>query len=75
MKVIRKGNGRKSWAGKRVTCPACQCQFALEAKDHLRLVPDNRDGDYYEVPCPECGHTIAVAAELLNRAPEGLDLV
>lgn len=68
MKVIKPGTKGEPWVGKKVTCPDCDCTFEFEQDDKLKLVPDSRDGDYFEVPCPECRATITIAAELFGRS-------
>lgn len=70
MKVLKKGGGKTPWAGKKVTCQSCKSKIQLEKTDRLRLVPDNRDGDYYEFKCPECGENITIAADLFNSNVE-----
>lgn len=43
------------------TCARCKTEFRFEARE-ARLVPDPRDGDFYQIGCPICGAHVAVAA-------------
>lgn len=38
-------------------CNRCKTEFTFQAAD-ARKVFDQRDGDYWEVGCPVCGHTV-----------------
>ncbi|MDO8558237.1 MAG: hypothetical protein Q7S09_03570 [bacterium] len=53
-KVVKKGKSGPSWVGMKLKCPHCDCTFKLERGDRVETVPDQRDGDYYKVSCPEC---------------------
>ncbi|KKT38958.1 hypothetical protein A2W54_00395 [Candidatus Giovannonibacteria bacterium RIFCSPHIGHO2_02_43_13] len=68
MKVVKKGKGKTPWAGKKVACQGCDSKIQLEENDKLNLVGDQRDGDYYEFNCPECGNNITVAAQLFGNS-------
>lgn len=70
MKVIKKGKGKTPWAGRKVTCDSCDAKIQLEGTDRIRLIPDQRDGDYYEFKCPECGADVTIAASLFNNSVE-----
>ena len=50
------------------TCRVCSCRFSVEEKE-ATLVPDQRDGDYYEVKCPEtfCRKTCTMAVSVRKR--------
>ena len=58
MKIIRRGTlpTEKVYEG---TCNHCDTVVEFQAKE-AKLVSDQRDGDYYEIQCPVCGHTICV---------------
>ncbi len=64
MKVVRKGKTDKPWVGYKATCGSCDAKLKLEKGDRVNFIADPRDGDYYEVKCPECGDTITVSASL-----------
>ena len=67
-KIIKKGRDGPRWIGKVVTCSSCECEFKLMKGDNLKLEPDQREGDYYTIRCPNatCGHLVTVSAELLR---------
>jgi hypothetical protein len=54
-------------------CQYCNCLFEIESADvpGLKLVFDARDGDFFEVNCPDsdCGILNAIAADLLRAKP------
>lgn len=58
MKIIKKGDPGKKlpWVNKTITCRDCGCKFKLELADSakVKFVSDQRDGDFYQVNCPEC---------------------
>lgn len=63
MKVIKKGRS-KSWK-RRLSCYGCNALLEVLDTD-CRYVSDQRDGDYYEVKCPECDDSITIAARVLR---------
>lgn len=67
MKVLKKGKKAKPWAGKKTLCDNCGSKIQLEESDNLKLIPDQRDGDYYEFRCPECSSSITVDARLMRN--------
>lgn len=56
MKTIKKGrsNPDKPWVGKKINCNHCGYSGKIESKDKVKFVSDQRDGNYYEVKCPNC---------------------
>ena len=52
MRIVRHG---KRWANPEVhgICTTCSCQVAFNLSEAKR-VSDQRDGDFYQVKCPEC---------------------
>lgn len=47
--------GRKSRKIYRTKCAICNCIFEFEEED-AKYIEDPRDGDAWNVTCPECGH-------------------
>jgi ribosomal protein S27E len=66
MKVLKKGKTEKPWVGHTVTCQRCEAKLKLERGDRVKLIPDQREGDYYEVKCPECHCQITMDASLFR---------
>ncbi|MDP3963090.1 MAG: hypothetical protein Q8Q39_01195 [bacterium] len=54
MKIVKRGKKGPGWMGKKLKCPNCNCTFKLEKGDKVKTVLDQRDGDYWEVKCPQC---------------------
>lgn len=52
VKIITKGKGNKRIY--RTRCATCSCVFEFEAED-AKFVADQRDGDFYQIKCPDCG--------------------
>lgn len=48
------------------TCTNCETDITFLPSD-AKLVPDQRDGDYYEVVCPCCPTKITVAVREAKR--------
>ncbi len=48
----------------RTKCQRCKATIEFE-KSELKMVPDSRDGNYYEAKCPSCNNLITIAAELV----------
>ena len=44
------------------TCRFCTCVFEF-TPNYAKLVFDQRDGDYYSIACPHCGHQCTKAAK------------
>ena len=69
MKIIRSARSRGTVIARIVTCH-CGCEFQVESKElaKFKLIPDGRDGDYYEIPCPEpdCNQVCNVASSLFS---------
>ena len=61
MKIIK--HGVKDSANIRFTCNGCECIFECR-RDEATLVPDNRDGDFYIIDCPDCGKSATLAYKL-----------
>ena len=53
--------GRKEPVTISVSCRACGCEFTFNPPD-ARYEVDQRDGDFYRVPCPTCGKDCTKAA-------------
>lgn len=68
MKVVKKGKMGEPWVNRKVTCESCTAKIKLEAGDSVRLVSDQRDGNYYELKCPECGESITIDATLFQKS-------
>lgn len=52
VQVIKQGKSPEERNPKMVaTCAACACEFSFQAQD-AAYVSDQRDGDYYQLPCP-----------------------
>lgn len=68
MRVVKSGNFKKSGVKRIIECRECSCEFEIESSDTRRFkyVSDQRDGDYYEVRCPECNKVNTVDASLLS---------
>lgn len=72
MKIIKKGLGRtvEPWAGYVVHCREqfCQARIKLEKGDPVKFNSDQRDGDFYQLQCPECKSYITIDADLLRKS-------
>lgn len=68
MKTIRKGkiSPDKPWVGKKIDCSNCDFSGKLESDDKVKLVSDQREGDYYRVRCPNCKAFMNLAASLVS---------
>ncbi len=66
MKQIRRGkrNPNHPWVANKIDCINCDYSGMLEKGDKVKFVEDSRDGDYYKVKCPNCGHGMTLAASL-----------
>jgi RNase P subunit RPR2 len=63
MKVLKSGKTKTNWKLE-VTC---RCSAVLEvSKADCTLTLDARDGDYYVCRCPECGHNVTLAADIVG---------
>lgn len=47
-------------------CVSCYCKVAFKASEAVR-VPDSRDGDYYQIKCPECPGFINVDVRVADQ--------
>ena len=61
VKIIKNGTPRQK--RRSATCMHCRCVFEFDVDD-AELVSDLRDGDYYQLPCPQegCEFNVTVAA-------------
>jgi len=65
MKIIKKGTGSPTDKSVRFTCK--NCGALIEAKkSEGKHVSDFRDGDYYEMKCPQCNNFNNVAHDLFQ---------
>lgn len=62
MKIIKPGKPFGALKFYKVTCRYCECVFEFSELEGKRI-PDSRDGDYFEVSCPECHNTVTKAAK------------
>lgn len=44
-------------------CGRCKCEFTFNPPDAKRE-NDQRDGDFYRIPCPACGHDVFRSVKL-----------
>jgi uncharacterized protein with PIN domain len=47
------------------TCSRCKTEFSFHEADAKR-VTDQRDGDYFDLPCPVCGKSCTVSLQIAN---------
>lgn len=40
----------------RATCPCCDCVFEFNKED--ATLNEDRDGKYFQLNCPHCGHPV-----------------
>lgn len=68
MKQIRRGerNPNAPWIAKKIDCMNCNYSGILERGDKVHFVADQRDGNYYEVKCPNCGGNMTLDASLYS---------
>lgn len=68
MRVVRSGKSKKPRVTRTIECQGCESEIEIQSGDErsLKLVSDWRDGDYYELPCPECKHVNNVDASLFK---------
>lgn len=54
--IIKPGKTPADEPKMRATCNSCKCEFSFQAVD-AALVSDQREGDYYQLNCPNntCG--------------------
>ena len=57
MRIIKAGTVIYPWVGE-WSCRSCGCRWELCKQDIAILVPDQRDGDYYQMDCPTCGRKV-----------------
>lgn len=63
MRIIKSGTTKKKSREVKAGCNACECKFAFTTAE-ARLVHDSRDGNYYEIKCPECKTPVQIDASL-----------
>lgn len=68
MKIIKSGKKQPALLRKKITCSECKCRFQLESKSEAKFVSDQRDGDYYEIRCPQCRCTGTYATSLFSES-------
>jgi RNase P subunit RPR2 len=56
MRIIKEGKLPEEIL-KRLTCSHCHTEFEFAMKE-AKYNSDQRDGDYYTIPCPLCCRTI-----------------
>lgn len=66
MKIIEQG--KKPLLDKKITCLECSCQFQLESESEAKFIADQRDGDYYEITCPQCHHKGTYSTSLFQSS-------
>ena len=56
MRIIRSSKSKRSKITRVIECRECRCEFEIQSGDESlgKLVHDSRDGDFYQLPCPEC---------------------
>lgn len=64
MEIIKRGK-RAASRNVALSCDDCGTRFRC-AIGEMRLMPDFRDGDYYEVACPECRKSVTYSADLVR---------
>lgn len=66
MKTIREGRTQPNhrWIGTVIKCNNCGFSGELEFNDKVVFVQDQRDGDYYEVRCPNCKNVMTLASSI-----------
>lgn len=62
VKIIVRGDD-KAARPIRTTCRECKTVFEF-LKTDARYVNDQRDGDFYHISCPVCGHGVNRAVNL-----------
>lgn len=67
IRVIRHGRDPGSPDPLRLKCTRCRSVLDFLPSDAIQR-PDPRDGDYYEVKCPVCGHACTKAINLRQWA-------
>ena len=68
MRVVRSSKSRNPRVRRVIECRHCGCEYEIQSGDERagKLVSDQRDGDYYELPCPECKKINNVDASLFS---------
>lgn len=67
IEIIKRGAPK---AEKPITCTCRGCDSILRFKtdsNDVRLVYDQRDGDYFQLKCPVCGDDVKVAKSISQR--------
>lgn len=70
MKIIREGNAEPETV--RFECRNCKCIFEALKRLEVRLISDQRDGDYYECECPTCKTNCTVQFRPSSKRQGGL---
>jgi PHP family Zn ribbon phosphoesterase len=53
MRIIKHGRDPRAGAIHKLKCVSCKTVFEFEAHE-AKTVPDDRDGDFYQIACPVC---------------------
>lgn len=53
IRIIKPGRSAELERVHKIQCRWCTCVFEFQSKD-ANLISDQRDGDYYEINCPDC---------------------
>ncbi len=64
MRVIKKG--LKPPQTFETRCSHCKAVLEVDVKKDCKLVSDQRDGDFYQFRCCECGNKDSIDAKLLR---------
>lgn len=64
MQILNKGK-RPNEQQAKGQCSTCNTSVKFKRKE-ATFVSDQRDGDYYEIPCPRCENKITVSSDLFK---------
>lgn len=67
MKIITKGSD-PSTVPMRATCSNCKTEIEFLPHE-AKYTSEQRDGDFYQIACPVCSHTITKAARSGYNGP------
>lgn len=67
MRIIKHGKDPKAGAHYKTKCNTCKTVFEWHTGE-ARVMPDSRDGDYYEVKCPVCMRACTKAMDKWSHA-------
>ncbi|QNH21245.1 hypothetical protein HEP73_02159 [Xanthomonas sp. GW] len=62
MHIIKRGRDPSAGEHHRSTCRRCGTKFEWHTGE-ATVLPDHRDGDYYQVICPVCSHAVTKAID------------